>query len=91
VIDLIPNGRNIDLKNENKEYYVERKAYYTLYLSVQKQIDAFLEGFYEIIPRDLISIFTYKELELLISGMPDYKISDLKANTNYNGYNANSP
>ena len=88
---MIPNGRNIDLKNENKEYYVERKAYYTLYLSVQKQIDAFIEWFYEIIPRDLISIFTYKELELLISGMPDYKISDLKANTNYNGYTANSP
>lgn len=104
MIDLIPNGRNVDLKNENKEYYVERKAYYTLYLSVQKQIDAFLEGFYEIIPRDLISIFSYKELELLISGMPDYKsklilvfyfifilVSDLKANTNYNGYTANSP
>lgn len=54
-------------------------------------MDAFLEGFYELIPRDLISVFTYKELELLISGMPDYKIADLKASTNYNGYNASSP
>jgi len=77
--------------NENKEYYVERKAYYHLYKSVQEQIDAFLDGFYEIIPRDLVSIFTYKELELLISGLPDFSIADLKASTNYNGYTLNSP
>jgi len=50
-----------------------------------------LDGFYEIIPQELVSIFTYKELELLISGLPDFKIADLKANTNYNGYTVNSP
>jgi E3 ubiquitin-protein ligase HUWE1 len=54
-------------------------------------MDAFLAGFYEIIPRELVSIFTYKELELLISGLPDYQIDDLKAHTNYHGYNRNSP
>lgn len=91
IIDLVPGGRDLDLTKENKEYYVERKAYYHLYKSVQQQIDAFLGGFYEMIPRELVSIFTYKELELLISGLPDFKVSDLKASTNYNGYNANSP
>jgi len=30
-----------------------------------------LKGFYEIIPQDLISIFTAQELELLICGLPD--------------------
>lgn len=44
-----------------------------MYKSVQQQIDAFLDGFYEIVPKDLISIFTYQEVELLISGQPDYK------------------
>ena len=32
VIDIIENGQNIDLTNENKEFYVERKAYYLMYL-----------------------------------------------------------
>lgn len=73
VIDLVPGGRDIDVTNDNKEYYVERKAYFHLYKSVQQQMDAFLDGFYEIIPKDLIQIFTYKELELLISGLPDFK------------------
>lgn len=72
-VELIPGGKDIDVTNENKEYYVERKAYFHLYKNIQKQMDSFLEGFYELIPRDLISVFTYKELELLISGMPDYK------------------
>jgi hypothetical protein len=31
-------------------------------------MDAFLEGFYDVIPRDAIQIFNYKELELMISG-----------------------
>ena len=54
-------------------------------------MDAFLEGFYDVIPKETISIFTYKEIELLISGQPHYEISDLKANTEYKGYNAESP
>jgi len=53
IIDLVPGGRDLDLTNDNKEYYVERKAYYHLYKSVQQQMDAFLGGFYEIIPREL--------------------------------------
>lgn len=41
-------------------------------------MDNFLEGFYELIPKDLISIFNYKELELLISGLPNFDLEDLK-------------
>ena len=39
--------------------------------AIRPQINAFLEGFSELIPRELISIFHDKELELLISGLPD--------------------
>jgi E3 ubiquitin-protein ligase NEDD4 len=30
-IDIVPGGSEMDLTNENKEYYVERKAYFLLY------------------------------------------------------------
>jgi len=49
-----------------------------------------LEGFYEIIPKRLISIFTEQELELLISGLPTIDIDDLKANTEYHKYQSSS-
>ena len=36
------------------------------------QIEAFLKGFHELVPRDLISIFSCQELELLITGLPEF-------------------
>lgn len=58
--------------------------------SIRKQLDAFLEGFYDIIPKRLISIFNEQELELLISGLPNIDIDDLKANSEYHKYQPNS-
>jgi E3 ubiquitin-protein ligase HUWE1 len=58
---------------------------------INAQINAFLEGFYELIPKHLISIFDNKELELLISGLPEIDIIDLRNNTNYNNYTRDSP
>jgi len=84
--DLIPNGRNIPVTEETKAKYVDLVCQHRITTAIEKQIKAFLEGFHELVERDLISIFTAKELELLISGMPDIDIHDLKSNTEYNGY-----
>lgn len=51
----------------------------------------FLEGFWQLVPRELITIFNDHELELLISGLPDIDVADLRANTEYTGYSAGSP
>lgn len=55
-----------------------------------RRLKAFLEGFYDIIPKRLISIFNEQELELLISGLPNVDIEDLKSNTEYHKYQPNS-
>ncbi|GIJ81976.1 hypothetical protein Asppvi_000479 [Aspergillus pseudoviridinutans] len=91
VIDLIENGRNIPVTQENKEEYVQRVVDYRLVKSVKDQLDNFLKGFHEIIPPDLISIFNEQELELLISGLPEIDVDDWKANTEYHNYSASSP
>lgn len=54
------------------------------------RLNAFLEGFYDIIPKRLISIFNEQELELLISGLPNIDIEDLRTNTEYHKYQATS-
>ncbi|ONM32412.1 E3 ubiquitin-protein ligase UPL1 [Zea mays] len=89
--ELIPGGRNIRVTEENKHQYVDRVAEHRLTTAIRPQINAFLEGFNELIPRELISIFNDKELELLISGLPDIDLDDLKANTEYSGYSIASP
>ncbi|XP_061371769.1 E3 ubiquitin-protein ligase UPL1-like [Gastrolobium bilobum] len=89
--ELIPGGRNIKVTEENKHQYVDLVAEHRLTTAIRPQINAFLEGFNELIPRELISIFNDKELELLISGLPDIDLDDLRANTEYSGYSAASP
>jgi len=80
-VELIEGGSSIDVTNENKHEYVQKYVYYVMYGIVRRQIDFFLKGFYEVISKDLISIFTYKELEILIAGLHNFEVADLKANT----------
>ncbi|KAJ7958898.1 E3 ubiquitin-protein ligase UPL1-like [Quillaja saponaria] len=89
--ELIPGGRNMKVTEENKHQYVDLVAEHRLTTAIRPQINAFLEGFNELIPRELISIFNDKELELLISGLPDIDLDDMRANTEYSGYSAASP
>jgi E3 ubiquitin-protein ligase HUWE1 len=62
-----------------------------MYNKVKDQVQMFLRGFYELVPRELISIFNFKELELLIAGLPDFDLADLKANIDLKGYIISSP
>lgn len=62
-----------------------------MYDKVKDQIQMFLRGFYELVPRDLISIFNFRELELLIAGLPNFDFDDLKAHTDFRGYTIESP
>ena len=73
-MELCEGGKNKLVTNENKSEYVQLFAYSKLYMSIAEQIDSFLEGFYEIIPKDLVQIFNYKELELIISGLPSIDV-----------------
>ncbi len=89
--DLIPNGRNIPVTEENKQEYVRLVTEYRLQSSVMEQMDHFLSGFHDIIPKDLIAIFDEQELELLISGLPDIDVDDWRNNSEYNNYSPASP
>ncbi|KAK3079403.1 hypothetical protein LTS18_004942 [Coniosporium uncinatum] len=91
IIDLIENGRNIPVTEENKEEYVRLVVENRLTGSVTEQMEHFLTGFHDIVPAELISIFNEQELELLISGLPDIDIDDWKNNSEYHNYTAASP
>ena len=74
----------------NKKEYVNLVAEHRMITAIKPQITAFLQGFWELVPKRLISIFNNQELELLISGLPDINKADLKAHTEYTGYVAGS-
>ncbi|KJH52273.1 HECT-domain protein [Dictyocaulus viviparus] len=88
--DMKPDGRKIEVTDANKEEYVKLVCQMKMTGSIRKQLDAFLTGFYEVIPKQLISMFNEQELELLISGLPDVDIDDLANNTEYKMYTKTS-
>ncbi|KAF2096815.1 hypothetical protein NA57DRAFT_42813 [Rhizodiscina lignyota] len=91
IIDLVENGRNIPVTEENKQDYVRLVAEWKMIGSVSEQLEYFLQGFHDIVPADLIAIFNEQELELLISGLPDIDVDDWKNNTDYQNYTAAAP
>lgn len=68
-MELCPEGRNRLVTDENKHEYVRLVANFKLDRAISEQKEAFLTGFYSIIPKDLIKMFDNRELELLISGL----------------------
>ncbi|XP_075041157.1 E3 ubiquitin-protein ligase NEDD4-like isoform X7 [Mixophyes fleayi] len=91
-VDLKPNGSDMVVTNENKREYIDLVIQWRFVNRVQKQMNAFLEGFTELIPIDLIKIFDENELELLMCGLGDVDVNDWRQHTLYkNGYCANHP
>ncbi|KAK5778883.1 hypothetical protein RI543_003810 [Arxiozyma heterogenica] len=85
-VDLIPDGRDIEVTDENKKEYVEKYTQWRIVDRVQEQFKAFMDGFNELIPEDLVTVFDERELELLIGGIAEIDIEDWKKHTDYRGY-----
>lgn len=58
---------------------------------VDEQFNAFVQGFHELIPADLVNVFDERELELLIGGIADIDVDDWKKHTDYRGYTESDP
>ncbi|CCH62217.1 hypothetical protein TBLA_0G02790 [Henningerozyma blattae CBS 6284] len=85
-VDLKENGRNIEVTDENKKEYIELFTQWKIVDRVQEQLKAFMDGFNELIPEDLVTVFDERELELLIGGIAEIDIEDWKKHTDYRGY-----
>uniref|UniRef100_A0A671RFJ5 E3 ubiquitin-protein ligase n=1 Tax=Sinocyclocheilus anshuiensis TaxID=1608454 RepID=A0A671RFJ5_9TELE len=90
--ELKPGGADIVINDNNKKEYIHLVMQWRFVDRIQRQMTAFKEGFYELIPQDLIKIFDENELELLMCGLGDVDVNDWRENTKYkNGYNPNHP
>ncbi|XP_023251484.1 E3 ubiquitin-protein ligase NEDD4 isoform X2 [Seriola lalandi dorsalis] len=88
--ELKLGGTEIVITNENKKEYIHLVMQWRFVNRIQKQMTAFKEGFFELIPQDLIKIFDENELELLMCGLGDVDVNDWRENTKYkNSYCSN--
>jgi len=89
-VDLVPSGRNFQVSDANKRVYVHLISEFILTRAIRTQLQAFLRGFHQLIPPKLISVFNEQEIELMVCGLPDIDLADLKRNTEYVGFGSSA-
>ncbi|KAF9089451.1 hypothetical protein BGX23_006694 [Mortierella sp. AD031] len=85
-IDLKEGGRDIEVTEENKKEYVDLMTEWRIARRVEEQFKAFAEGFHQLIPQELVTVFDERELELLMGGISEIDCDDWKKHTDYRGY-----
>ncbi|KAG2200418.1 hypothetical protein INT46_002285, partial [Mucor plumbeus] len=83
--DLKPFGSKTQLNNENRTEFVGLYADFVLSKSVEKQFNAFKEGFNLVCQDSAIKIFRPEEVEQLICGSSDLDFDALETSTVYDG------
>ncbi|KAH9122984.1 hypothetical protein LEN26_001523 [Aphanomyces euteiches] len=90
-VDLKPNGRNILVTDENKAEYLQLTLRYLMLDRCAAQLQHLLVGLFEVVPQEMLMVFDYQELELVMCGVPDIDVEDWKANTQYSPELVSSP
>lgn len=85
VVELIPNGSNTAVTDENKAEYINLRFRWIMATSNSEQLASLVQGIFSVIPQELLSVFDHQELELLICGVPEIDIEDWRNNTVYVG------
>lgn len=84
--ELMPNGSNTPVTNENRPLYVSYVARHRLQVQPYQQTQAFLKGLGEIIKPSWLSMFNQSELQTLVGGdSSEIDVDDLRNNTIYGG------
>lgn len=60
----MPNGRDIQVTDENKKDYVRLYVNYRFKRGIEEQFKALQKGFNELVPHHLLQPFEEKELEV---------------------------
>ena len=76
--ELVPNGSNIIVTEENKITFITRLCEMKTRDEISAEVSAFLRGFDFIIPLTFLSVFSPSELQLLIAGVPKIDVQEMK-------------
>lgn len=89
-MELIHGGSSIPLIWENRAEFIAKVMEFKRN-ELLPQISAIQQGFYQLVPRLLVSIVTAKELEERIAGKLEIDVDYLKSNTEYYDFEEEAP
>ncbi|KAI3406170.2 HUL4 [Candida oxycetoniae] len=89
--ELVPNGSNIHVNESNVKEYIEKYCMFFVRDGVKEQLDAFTEGFDNVIGGNALSLFSEEEIQLLLCGNDDRSVDVdiLQSVTKYSGWSSN--
>ena len=73
------------VNEENKQDYLALLLEFIIQKSVAEPLAAFLDGFYYVIPKEIISVLNPDEAELIICGLPYIDLQEWQDFTEYRG------
>ncbi|KAH9089407.1 hypothetical protein LEN26_019190 [Aphanomyces euteiches] len=82
VVELVLNGESITVTLANREAYADALEHYRLH-QFDEAVSYIRKGLQSIIQVDLLPMFTWSELELLVCGRPTLNLSLLRKKTEY--------
>ena len=77
-VDLVSGGSKVAVTEDNKKAYVSALSHYLLTVRIKSQMSAFMEGLHTLVPDNLLSLWDESELELLLCGVRDYSVAELR-------------
>ena len=86
IVELVPLGGQLMVDNKNKFEYVRLMTKWLLKDRYEPALTDVLEGFSNHVQVSKMKFFSIKELELLITGVPDIDVNELKANAQFGGF-----
>jgi hypothetical protein len=89
VRELVPGGKNMSVNWENKQFFSESLLKYRL-TEFEHQCEAIRRGLGTVVPLQLLSLFTWQELEKKVAGAT-FDVDLLEQATEYKNVNATDP
>lgn len=86
-INLCKDGHKIDVTESNKLEYIKLLEQWKTTFSINNLLTKFLNGFWEIIPLEVIkgNRITKSELDLILNGKPIIDVEEIRAYTTFQG------
>ncbi len=84
--ELVPNGRNKPVNNENRAEFVRLYLDWLLNNSISEKFRAFYLGFHSVCASNALIMLRPEEVEQLVCGCPTIDLGELRKVTYYDGY-----
>ncbi|CAJ1067797.1 probable E3 ubiquitin-protein ligase HERC4 [Xyrichtys novacula] len=85
VLELVPNGDNINVNKSNRQDFVNAYVDYVFNASIAPLFECFYAGFHKVCGGKVLDLFQPNELQAMVIGNTNYDWTELQKSTEYKG------